>query len=483
VTFQASAAPTAFEGWTTRRMRNAIALHDQGFFFESYLLAQTCTRFGPVFAALRQAIAPAVRLPRKVTGGTVGLSRQLRAEYEMELCPRDGLVASPYFPVTLWGELAIEFSLMGFAVMQHVYGDPDPDTGVRHVWTRRWPTWATVYYPYRRTLVAQTNSGPVDIIGDGKFTIVADREEIGRDGAVRALGAPVMSGALVQMALDNYIDRYGNPHPDFEMPPGIGPNTKEGESIEQAIKLFQRPDGLIVRPNGSKFSMVQLDGRTSSVFKDAGDKVWAYVAAIMLGTDGTLSVGTGGAAYRAPGFWGVAHTVVARMLSALVRGVNAGHIHPSLMINYAEGIAAARARGIWTEPALEIPFADPDTETRIASYAGRVKLFFEIVKMWREEGFIFGETEVESLAGRLDIDPPTLAPSMSKSGEFFEWMVNLKLVAPDEVRAWRGLPALPGDVGSLDRLAEERLAGKDQTGLTKIDETATGPETAEEQAA
>src|SRR5262249_33527481 len=62
-TVQALRAPLAVEGWTIERIRDAIATHDQGVFIESSLLAIVASRFGPVYAALGQSVAPALALP------------------------------------------------------------------------------------------------------------------------------------------------------------------------------------------------------------------------------------------------------------------------------------------------------------------------------------------------------------------------------------------------------------------------------------
>lgn len=408
-TFKATAAPLAFEDWTIQRIRNAIALHDQGSFYESSLLAVVATRFGPVIAALSQAIAPALALPRHVRGGRRGLARVLRDEVEAQIAPRVGLLPSAFFPPTLWGSCAIDLRTMGFAVLQHAYGEPDPSTGVRPIYTRRWPTWAVQYQRWRRTYVAITDRGPVDIIsGDGKFTLLADTEEPHFDGAIRALGLEVLDGMLVKQARGSYVDRYGNPKWVATMPEKSATRSKEGDDFFDALYTVQGPDGYGVFPFGSTFEVVQMTSSQSTVFKDALDSVWAFIAAILLGSDGTLSKGTG--VYTAPIFAGVRRDLVDRMLKAMVRGVNAGHIAPYLAFNYAASIESTSG---WVDPVLEIPLPDPDADARIKSYSERSAALVAQVQAERSAGFLVTQERVNELAEEYAVSAPELATTQA----------------------------------------------------------------------
>jgi len=408
-TFRAYSAPLAFEGWTVERMRNAIAVHDNGVFLESSLLAITSLRFGPVLAALSQRIAPILSLPRHIRGGLRGVSRILAAEVESQLVPRTGLLPSPYFPETIWGSVAADRAMMGFAVLQHTYGEPDPETGIRPVYTRRWPTWAVQYYRYRRTYVAITNEGPVDIVsGDGKFTLIADEEEPHFSGAVRALGVEVLDGMLAKQARSHYIDLYGNPKLVGTMPVGTGVRTPEGDDFFQALQDVRNPDGIMVLPAGAKLDFVRLSGETSGVFKDALESVWAYVAAIILGSDGTLSRGTG--VYSAPIFAGVRRDLIARDLASVVRATNQGHVYPWLSFNFRNTIVAAKEIGEWVEPVLDIPLPDPDGDARVKSQADRLAALVAQVKAERDAGMRITQERIQQLADAFDVKtPPMLA--------------------------------------------------------------------------
>lgn len=446
-TFRAFSAPSVFEGWPIERIRNAVSLHDQGFFLESSMLGIVVSRFGPVFAALSQAIAPALALPRHVRGGSRGLSRVLRDEVEAQIAPSAGLMPSPYFPPTVWGSCAIDIRVSGFAVLQHAYGDEDPETGVRPIYTRRWPTWATQYQRYRRTFIALTNDGPVDIIsGDGKFTLLADTEEPHFDGAIRALGLEVLDGTLVKQARSSYVDRYGNPKWVAFMPPKTAVNSDEGDDMFDAMEMIQGPNGWGVLPNGSDYRVAEMSSSQSTVFKDALDNVWQFCAAILLGSDGTLSKGAG--VYTAPIFAGVRRDLIDRMLKAIVRGVNMGHVAPWLQFNFAQSIASASG---WIDPVLDIPLPDPDADARIKSYSERAAALIAQVKSEREAGFVITQERVNDLAEQFDVEPPTLAAADAAPVTRLELAPTdvAKVVRVDEARASQGLPPIGDDRGKL----------------------------------
>ncbi len=405
-TFRAYAQPLGFDGWTVERIRNAISQHDIGIFIESSMLVVTVRRFGPVFAALAQAIAPILALPREVLGGTRGFSRIAAEEITSQLAPRQGLLPSPYFPPTLWGAMAIEYRMMGFAVLQHVYGDPDPITGVRPVYTRRWPTWAVNYYPSRRTFVALTDSGPVDIIsGDGKFTLVADSEEPHYDGAIRALGLEVLAGVLGDQSLSSYVDRYGNPKLWATMPENVATRSPAGLDFFDALGTIQGPNGYGALPFGSKLDWAQLSASQSTMFKDLDEKITRRCVSILLGTDGTVSSGTGGV-YLSPTYEGVARTNVARTLAACTRAVNLGHVAPFLTMNYAATIAETRG---WVEPVLSIPLPDPNADARRKAYAERSKERTDILAAERAAGLDVTQERVDQLSAELGLQTIALA--------------------------------------------------------------------------
>lgn len=430
-TYRSWAAPVAFDGWTIDRIRNAISLHDQGLFLESSMLAVTLTRFGPVFTALSQAIAPVLALPRHVTGGTRGLSRLLAAEVEAQLAPRAGLLPSPYFPPTLWGSSAIDVRMMGFGVLQHVYGDPDPQYDVRPLYTRRWPTWATTYYPSRRTFLSLTDSGPVDIVsGDGKFTLLADDDEPHHQGAVRALGLEVLAGVLADQALASYVSRYGNPKLWGTMPEGVAVDSDEGRACFEAMGTIRGPDGFGLFPHGTEIDWAQLSASQATMFKDANEKVTTRSAGILLGSDGTITSGTGGV-YQSPSFMGVRADIIRRLIACVVRGINAGHVAPYLAINYVAAIAETRC---WVEPVLSIPLPDPDADTRQKSLAERTKARHELIVAERSAGLEVTQDRVDQLSAELGLETIQLAAVQSGASSFGYDQENGVITINDRLR-------------------------------------------------
>lgn len=465
-TFQSFSAPVAFDGWTLRRARDAVSMHRQGLFLESSTLAIVLLSFAPVLAATGQRLAPALALPRKVKCGTRGLSRILGGEVEKQIAPSGGLTSSPYFPPTLWGATGFDLAFMGFSVWQHAYGDPDPETGVRMCYTRRWPSWAVNYYRYRRQFVAMTSEGPVDIVsGDGKWTLIADSEEPHFLGAIVALPEEVLGGIFDKRAWSSYIDKYGNPKWIGEMPPGVGVRTPEGDAAFDALSTIRGPDGWGITPNGMKVDIKGLVAGASTVIKDALESHWQYIAAVLLGSDGTMTRGTG--VYSAPIFAGVRRDLVDRDLKAVVRGANTGHIAPWLAFNYAASIEEAAG---WEDPILDIPLPDPDADARIKSYSDRVKSFHEIIEK-ESARFTITQERVDQLAKSLEIEPPALnVLSIYKVSAASQDMIT----RVDEARKASGMTPLGDDRGEL--LVSELDAPAQTTAIVEAEKDGDSPE-------
>src|SRR5512133_2093336 len=403
--FRSFSAPLAFDGWDLDRVRGALSLHRIGNFLESSTLALIVMGFPPIMTALSQRIYPILSLPRHVRAGSRGFSRVLGLDIEQQLTPRAGLYPSNVFPSTLFGATAIDLAMMGFCVWQHVFGDPDPDTGIRPLYTRRWPTWAVQYYRWRRTYVAITDSGPVDICDDGKFTLVAAQEEPHFFGASLALAEEALDGTCTRNARASWIDRYGSPKWVATMPQGTGSDSPEGRAMMDALYMLRGPDGYGVLPYGASLDVKSLSASQSTVLNDALASNWRNVASVLLGSDGTVSQGTG--VYSSPLFKYVARGVVDKDLQTILRGVNGGHIGTYCRYNFAATIE--ESRGEWIQPVADIPLPDPDADARIASYATRVKSFHEIVKLKSENGCVIDDERIRQLASSLEIDPPTLA--------------------------------------------------------------------------
>lgn len=468
-TFQNTAAPVFFGGMSLARARAALEMHDSGAsFLESSIFAVASTRFPPVYSALGVRCAPLIALPRAVVGGPRGLSRVVAAEVEAQLAPRGGLLPSPYFPSTLWGAIAIDLALMGFAVLQHVYG-PEDERGVRRIYTRRWPLWAVYYHAYRRTYIALTNDGPIDITNDGKFTIIGKTDVPHLQGAIRALILPTLDGAQVMQARAQWIDRYSDPKLAGTMPEKVSVQGDEGKAMYAAMRDIRGPGGFGVFPHGSALAWTGLEAKASTCFKDALGEDSAYINAILTGVDTSAD----GGVYKPLVFWGILRSTVGDDLASTVRGINLGHVFPYTRFNYPEGIEDDIARGTWVDPVLSVPLPDPEKDARIAEDDKRATALLVRITARREAGIVTTQDDADALADALETPRVVLADPKAK-GQIYAWEIQEKVVAVDEARARKDLPALPDGQGSVERLAEDRAKGLDKTGQTKITEDPAG---------
>ncbi len=448
-TYSAFSEPLNFQGWNIERVRNAIFLHRQGIFLESAILAQMVIAFPPVYAALFQRVAPALSLPRRVRGGTTGLSGFLRSQLEESLVPSDGLTPSPYFPPDLYGAIGIDLALPGFSILQHVMGDPDPDTGERDLYTRRWPTYATTYYTNRRTFVATTDSTPCDIANDGHWTLIADCDTPHLYGALLAIGEEALDGKQTARARASWINAYGNPKLAVYMPPQVSIRGEEGMAFFRAASLIRNPDGFGVFPNASKLEWTALASTNSTAFADALASNLMMVAIALVGTDGTVESGSGGV-YTSPTFQGVARRHVQRDLAALLRGANLGHVKTWVAFNYSASIREAREAGeSVVMPALDIPLPDPDADARIDSVVKRTAALTAEVVAEKGAGFVVDQSRVDSLAVAYGVTSPTISDAEE---------VKADLATETDSAANDPATPLPVD-DSAEKLAAKMTAG------------------------
>lgn len=475
-TYQQFSAPLAFDGFSLDRIRAAVTMHRIGQFWESAALMVAVLGFSPAFAALQQAIAPILALPRHVHGGEKGLAKLVAGEVEEQLVPRGGLLPSPHFPPALWGTTAIYLRMLGFAVWQHIDGDPDPDTGIRPRYTRIWEPWAVQRTRSPRKAIAYTTEGPIEICNDGKFTLVEDTNE-GHlfDAAILALGEETLGGKLTQEARNSFTDFFGKPKLWAELPPNVPTSGQAGEAFLASVDGIFSPDGRGILPNGSKLTAVSISGEGSQAFQGGLLDAVIHIFMALTGSAGTIGNGMNagaGQSYQPAkgGAWTVAHHLIARPTMAMVRAANQGHVAPYCDVNYADVIARAKRAGAWKSPVLSIPIVSPDREERIAGVIARQKALSEQVKADREAGGVVDQDRVDLLAQDFEARPFTLADATPRAGEIFEYHITNKQVAVDEVRARIGLDPLPDGIGSVERLAEERAAGADQAGaLAKIE--------------
>lgn len=414
-TYQQFSAPLGFEGFDLERIRNAVAAHRQGAFFETSALMVSVLGFAPVLAALQQAIAPILALPRHVHGGSKGLAKLVASEVAELLVPRSGLLPSPYLPPTLWGTMAILLRMMGFCVLQHIDGDPDPVTGVRPRYTRIWQPWALNWYRSPRKLIALTTEGPVEVRNDGKFTLVADEEEPHLSAAILALGEETLAGKLTQSARQQWLDFFSSPKIYATMPEKTATHSPTGDGFFSAVQTIYGPGGHGVLPYGSKLDAVAIPGEGAGQFKDSLLDAIVHIYMVLTGSAGTIgSGGPNGAGPYQPqkgGPWNVRHDLIARPTIAIVRALNQGVIAPYCDQNYSEAVARAKKAGAWVYPTLEIPIPAPDRDERLAGEVSRYKALTDQVKAEKDAGALVSQERVDALAKTFEVQPFTLAVS------------------------------------------------------------------------
>ncbi len=473
-TYQAMSAPLGFEGWDLDRIRHAVAQHSIGYFWHSSLLCHVLLRFGPMLAALQQAVAPIASLPRHLHGGDKGLAKMVAAELEDALLPARGLLPSPYLPPTLIPTLASVLRLMGAGTLQHVDGDMDPYSGVRPRFTRIWPEWAINCYRSPRKIIALTTEGPVEVQNDGKFTRVQDEDEGYLSGAVVALGDQVFAGKIVQGAQLSFLDFFGKPKLWAKLPPKIQPNSAAGNDFLAATMELFGPDGFGIFPDGTELATVSLNGTGADKFTPALAAAVAYIYMILTGSTGTMGPGgpTGEGPYQAKegGFWNVRHDLMERPVRAILTAINGGHIQPYCVGNYGDLIKSAERVKAWSWPRMTIPMVAPDRDARIAALAEREKMREDRIERRRALGIVVDQAEADKIAAAFEVDAVPLLPSPKNAAPVYEWEIVQKVVAVDEARERKGLEPLPGEQGSVAKLAADRAQGIDKTGQVKVTE-------------
>ncbi len=440
-TFIAASAPAFFGGVTLEAARGILEQHDIGSsFYGSSILAVAMTRFPEVYSALEVRTAPAISLPRVVDGGARGLGRIAREEVEAMLAPRRALRPSPYFPSVLWGAIQIDLAMQGFFVLQHVVGAPDA-RGIRRIYTRRWPTWAVWYDVYRKTYVALTTGGSVDISNDGKFTLGGKSDIPHFQGALRPLVLPVFDASQVVQARAGWIDKYSDPKWIGYMQESIGPRTPEGAAFYQAMRTMKAPGGVGAFPHGSKVEIVGLSAEASASFKEALDSDNGYINKVLTGID-PASVG---GVYKPKDFWGILRSTVGDDLAAIKRAVNV-LVDFYCSINYGDALPEK------DRPALDIPLPNPEADAQAEATAKNCGSHTAIIVARRAAGMLVEQSDSDKLAEALNIpDRPVLvgvAPTPVSRLDLAPTDVA-KVVKVDEARKSRDLPPIGDDRGDL----------------------------------
>jgi hypothetical protein len=424
-------------GWDVARARQAIEQHDMGRFSESWALATKVSQWSRIFGALRQRIAPTQRFPRIVEGGQRGLDRIVREEAEGIFRP--GIE----FP-SVWSTIE-SLALMGFAWWQ-TFEVSMPD-GTRSPRTEFWPTDATWYDVGRgRWYVWTQEEGGIEVLPDDpRWTLVAQvghTEEPWKQGAVRAVGLEYVDAAFTRFDRSDYADNQGRPKPYAILPKGtqVSRTSKgeasseptEGDFVLESLGSLLESEAGAVFANGTELGQLPVSAEVAGLYKDILESDAEGVAIAILGTDGTVSKGTGGV-YSSPVFQGVAENTVAADVvaysSAATRVLERWRGR-----NYGDAKAPLKA-------VIQMP--DTNRDARTASIATRTQAFHAAVKAEKENGFVLTQERVNDLARSFDISPPTLA-STPRGAQSFAYDQENGVITINDRLEELGRPAAPG---------------------------------------
>lgn len=428
--------PTGWAGgWDVERMRLAIEWHDRGRFTESWAAAQKVSQWAHVFGAMRQRISPTQRFPRCVEGGSEGIDKVARDEAEA-LFVGKGRDLGPAFP-SLWGTIEC-LALMGFAWWQSY--DVVQQDGTVAPQTELWPPDATWYDVSRRQWVALTQEeGAIDIDpNDPRWTLIADKEEPWRAGAIRAVGIEFVDAAFARNDRSSYSDEHGRPKPIAVLPPDTKVTSNdpakpaEGDAVYDTLQVLRESEAGAVFAHGTTIEQLEPSAEAVTLFESILNGAAMAVAIAILGTDGTMSKGTGGV-YASPMFEGVAEDTVAADVAAVSKGATTV-LERFRTRNYAEA-----------ETPLVAVIKMPDTkrDARTKSLSERMKAFHETIKAERENGFVITQERVNQIAEALDLEPPTLA-STPKGAQSFAYDQENGVITINDRLEELGRPAVPG---------------------------------------
>lgn len=384
-------------GWTVHRMRRAIEAHDRGSFADSYAAAEKVTQWAMVFGAIGQRISPSVRFPRAVEGGTEGLDLVVRREAE-ELFVGEKTTLGPAFPSfwsTVWNH-----AMMGFCWWQTAWV-PSADGSLVVPRSTIWPCESVMYDMGRTKWVAITlEEGLIDIDpNDPRWTLVADGDRPWLSGAIRAIGSEYVDAAFTKDDRSSYSDEHGRPKPIGILPPNTPVDSPEGKAAFETLKIMRESEAGGIWPHGMTVEQLESSANTATLFRDILDSAGMAVAIAVLGTDGTMSKGTGGV-YSSPTYAGVAENRVGADVTVTERAANVvlGRYRTR---NYKSGVRVP--------PRAVIRMPDTQRDARTKSLSERLLALHSIIKAEQGSNCIVTQDRVNTLSAQLDVPPPTLA--------------------------------------------------------------------------
>lgn len=302
---------------------------------------------------------------------------------------------------------------------------------------------------------------------DGHWTFVAD--PVGADqphlnGAVTALDVAYVGGAIMTRSMFNLSKTLGRQGIAAEMPEGTPPGgdadddktSQEGRTFRRAVAAFGTETAEIVHPKGAKVYAVELTAQSASLFPEFAQLNLQNVELAILGHAGTTAKPD--PQYQAKD--GVEVKVPQHLERADLRTIT------HAFDQFANVIAESNMT-MPTRIFLEGHLPDTEQDEHRMAIGDRLIKAAEILKAEGEAGCSTTQARADQMGKLLDV-PPALVAAVSPA-PIQQWHVQQKVVAPDQALANLGLPPLPNGAGSVERLAQERLAGGDQAGaLAKV---------------
>lgn len=416
-------------GWDVERIRAARDAHQSGSFASSEALIDAMQKDAAIYAARLNRVAPALGLPRVLSGGASEASRT---------------EASATF---LRGPAAISRALLadafdlramaGFVVLQVLWSARE-DGSRLDARLEVWPLSALVWRDHERKLYAQTTDGLVEVVhGDGKWIVVATRDDRPwKSAALVPLGLTWSDRAFGIRDRSRNAEAHGEAKPVGTLPQGVDVTGKEGEAMAEALQKLHAARGLMLAPFGSDVKYLESMNQAWQIFREIIASNNTDVAKILLGQDGAASA-SGGNYVKDSILFGVRNDIVEADVGSMGDALSSGLFGPWEAVNIGAGPELLT---------LSWLFPDADEDARRESLAKRTEAFNAAVKAYRENGYEVTQEFSDALARHYGVEAPKLAASVT-TGFVLAPTDLAKAVTVNEARASVGLAPLDdGDV-------------------------------------
>ncbi len=296
-----------------------------------------------------------------------------------------------------------------------------------------------------------------------EWTVVGRGDQPHLGGSIVALDMAFTGGMLSWRARLNLAKSAGRASPVLILPDKIPVRTTDaegkpvqgiGEDAADTVAGLGSEHTGAVFPFGSTLTKFELAtvGAAEYFHQELLDLLLLIMLAV-IGRGGGLAKMD--AQYQGPTEMDVPESLVRRDVEIFERAAN-GIFAMLTRKNAGAGVSPPKLCG-------HLP--DADQIARRKSEGEALIQVAAILKAEGDAGCAITQDRANAVT-RLVAGPGVPAPVIAAESpaRVLEWHVQQKVVAPDQALAALGLPALPGGAGSVERLAAERLAGKDESG-------------------